>query len=268
MYDYGARFYMADLGRWGTYDPLSELQFAYSPYSYVYGNPIRFNDPTGMVGEDPDPKKIYGPTGGKLIEEVVMTYKKPSPLSFMGISDMNAFHASQDRYATAIRGSKAALATEKVEKNIAFAIGTFGMGGSNLLASAGWATFDTYMSYQDEDTQGSVGKVQLLALIVQATHGNASGVNKLINIGKQGKHILGHNNYIIGKSILKEDAQALLDAFHSGNIKSSRVINDVKTQVDFGKNIGTVVRDGIDIPTTNGIIHNSKTGAHIVPSNP
>ena len=51
MYDYGARMYMPDLGRWGVHDPLSELQFAYSPYSYVYGNPIRFNDPTGMIGE-------------------------------------------------------------------------------------------------------------------------------------------------------------------------------------------------------------------------
>jgi hypothetical protein len=126
-----------------------------------------------MVGEDPDPKKIYGPKGGKLIEEVVMTYKKPSPLSFMGISNMNAFHASQDRYAMAIRGSKAALATEKFEKNLAFAMGTFGMGGSNLLASAGWATLDTYMSYQDEKTQGAVGKVQLAAiLLVIARKGN------------------------------------------------------------------------------------------------
>ncbi|WP_294232606.1 DUF6443 domain-containing protein [uncultured Chryseobacterium sp.] len=73
MYDYGVRFYMADIGRLGVHDPLSELQFTYSPYSYVYGNPIRFNDPTGMIGEDPDPKKIYGPKGGQSIEEIVIT---------------------------------------------------------------------------------------------------------------------------------------------------------------------------------------------------
>ncbi|WP_051349304.1 DUF6443 domain-containing protein [Chryseobacterium gregarium] len=271
MYDYGARFYMPDIGRWGVVDPLSELQFEYTPYAYVNGNPIGFNDPTGMIGEDPDPKRIYGPKGGKLIEEVVVQAPlKPinTSLSFMGINNLDAYHASEDRLAAGIRGSKAALATEKFERNLAFAMGTFIMGGSNIVASAGWVTFDTYMSYQDEKAQDAVGNIQLMAMLIQASHGNASGINKLINLGKQGKHIVGHNNYTIGRSILVEDAQALLDAFHSGNIKSSRVINNVKTQVDFGKNIGTVIKDGVNVPTTNGIIHNSKTGAHIVPSNP
>ncbi|SHK27058.1 DUF6443 domain-containing protein [Chryseobacterium polytrichastri] len=273
MTDFGARMYMNDLGRWGVIDPLSELQFAYSPYSYVYGNPIRFNDPTGMIGEDPDPKKIYGPKGGHPIEEVVITgvskaKQMDRSLSFMGIQSLNSFHASEDRFAAGIRGSKAALATEKFEKNFAFAIGTFGMGGTNLFASAAWATFDTYMSYQDEETQDAVGTIQLMAIIAQVSHGNASGVNKLINIGKQGKHIIGHNNYIIGKSILKEDAQLLLDAFHSGNIKSSRVINEAKVSVDFGKVIGDFVQDGVPTPTSVGTVINSKTGVHIVPANP
>lgn len=271
MYDYGARFYMPDIGRWETHDPLSELQFSHSPYSYVYGNPIMFVDPTGMIGEDPDPKKVYGPKGGKLIEEVVIQAPlKPinTSLSFMGINNLDAYHASEDRLAIGIRGSKAALATEKFEKNLGFAMITFGMGGSNLLASASWATFDSYLSYQNEETQGAVGTVQLMAMLIQVSHGNAAGINKLINIGKQGKHIVGHNNYIVGKSILKEDAQLLLDAFHSGNIKSSRVINEAKVSVDFGKNIGDYVKDGIASPTTIGTVINSKTGVHIVPANP
>lgn len=60
-------------------------------------------------------------------------------LSFMGIQSLSAYHSSQDRLAAGIRGSKAALATEKFERNLAFAMGTFMMGGSNLVASAGWA---------------------------------------------------------------------------------------------------------------------------------
>lgn len=141
-----------------------------------------------MIGEDPDPKKVYGPKGGHPIEEVVMTYTKPSPLSFMGINNMNAFHSSEDRFAAGIRGSKAALATEKFEKNFAFAIGTFGTGGTNLFASAGWVAFDTYMSYQDEETQEAVGKVQLAAMLFQMRKGNFSSLPK---IGKKLDFVFG-----------------------------------------------------------------------------
>ncbi|MBQ8232421.1 MAG: minor capsid protein [Lachnospiraceae bacterium] len=95
---------------------------------------------------------------------------------------------------------------------------------------------------------------------------------KMIEAGKQGKHIIGHNNYISGRSYLTvsmEEAQQLVNKYAGTGVIPRDSNHNWKNReiITADKNIGINVDPvtGEETVTRKFVIHYSKNGTHIVP---
>ena len=100
----------------------------------------------------------------------------------------------------------------------------------------------------------------------------SSEVNKTINPEKQGRHILGHELYIEGRSYLLDgvNPQELVDIYHGTGIAyfSDKGKWNQKETIELKENIAICIDPLTNVKeyTNRFTIHYSKTGTHIVPS--
>jgi len=133
LYDYGFRYYMAEIGRFTGVDPLAENHYNLTPYHYVMNNPIMYIDPFGLdtIGfKDHDKFKNYNIDNGDIvaIPELTIVSSRPGAFEIMG----REYVKSMKKLGSAFRDVFAINSIQEFEGNKVSDPGSIGKSGSNI----------------------------------------------------------------------------------------------------------------------------------------
>lgn len=233
-----ARYYDPAVGRFISRDPVGVDPAnitSFNRYRYAANNPINVTDPDGRQ-DCRSCEMSYGAAVG------IMLRNDPERLK--------AWQAGEAA-ATTARGAQDGA-------GIGVAVGKF---------------VDT-----GDYSNQAVASAAMSAVLVAVTHGKLSGPMHgpapHVHPGKQGKHIVGHNNFNPKgtSSILTGDPHELARWAGTGQQVGNLPVGTAgsKERINFGKEIGQYYDEATKahVPTTNATIRYAKEDIHIVPARP
>jgi RHS repeat-associated protein len=293
------------LGRWMTIDPLIARFPWQSSYTTFDNNPILLIDPAGLASEtnDGEPEKEEPILGSKNEREVTVL-TKPSPKSRIQKiwnrvwGGVNAFFGAMEAsigsglIATGIGVPLGVIMLLHGADNAVAGISQMASGkrtdsftynGVKEVAKAGGANeqiAENIATFTDASiSMVGVGLASIVTrscakaapkLAVEASEGLTNGLGKTISVQKQARHLAGTTKPGGGFLNSKEDAQAVLDAVHSGN---ATFLGTSKTGYQiyrFNGVTGTNVNLGVGITgqPTNVFLIKGTTSPSVVPTSP